>query len=232
MSERRIYLATSALAAENFDAYRTIEEASKHGFYGVQLYINPDFYQPGYTTSLNTALRDKQLSLIVHLPNLPNKTDIKVTSELAEHVPDSLALVHYQPLTQLPQIRGITIGWENSVNAPEIDHVVEVREHVKKDETFFVFDYGRLMITDQEETKRQIRHFIETTLSQLRPKKDVIHLADKTSWDKKFRECPCAFGQGVVSEFLPQVKDFVTRGGRVVFEDENLQMAIDGLRSF
>lgn len=232
MSEKRLYLASSALVAEGYSAVRTIDVASGHGFYGVQLYVNQDYYLKGYVERLIGRLNEKHLSLIVHLPNIPTRSDLKVAQAFVNGTKDSLVLVHYKPLTTLPKIRGTKVGWENSVNAPDLAHIDEVMARVRKDSTFFVYDFGRLMYTDNAATKQVVRDFLSTTIPELRPDRDVIHIADKLYWHQRFRDCQCALGMGVMSEFLPQVQHFVSQGGRLVIEQEDLNMAIESIRVF
>lgn len=231
---REIYLATSALIRENFDAQRTIEEAKKNGFFGVQLFINPSYRSQEYVASLSDSLNQFGLGLIVHLPNaeIINPADINVAESLVSAVPDTKVIVHYLPATQLPIVKGTRVGWENSVNRPDFDHIAETRRKVAVDNTFFVFDFLRLMNTGDERIKEQAATFIKETIQSLRPKLDLIHIADKTSWEIPFREGMCPIGQGIVTEFLPEVLDFLSKDGRLVFEHEDLQMAIDSLRVF
>ena len=49
---------------------------------------------------------------------------------------------------------------------------------------------------------------------------------DKTSWVVKFRNCMCVLGEGVMREFLPDIRSF---RGVVVFEHEDLNMAKESL---
>jgi hypothetical protein len=231
MPERKTYLATSALIAEGFDAHRTAEEATKHGFYGVQLFVNQEYHVPRYVGSLISVLREKNLGLIIHLPNTPSPEDIQAAEDFVEEIPEASVIIHYLPATCLPQVKGTIVGWENSVNSPDLDHVNQTLEKVKADDSFFVFDCGRLMNTNDEDTKQQVRDFIDSVLQKLDPKRDILHLGDKTNWEGKFRESMCPFGEGILAEFLPQVKEFVARGGKVVFEQEDLQMTIDSLKA-
>lgn len=229
-SKNGIYLATAALAKENFNAEKTIQQASDNGFDGVQLFINKSYYDPIYIDSLATEINKKDLGLIVHLPNEPTKKDIEVLEQFVEKVPNSLAIIHYLPLTELPKVQNIQIGWENSINKTQTEHIDEVWEKVRQDKTFFVFDYARLMKTDSQEIKEQITGFIEKMFSKLRPNLDILHLADKETWEGEFRDCMCVFGKGVVGQFKKEVKQFVDLGGKVVFEHEDLQMAIQSLK--
>lgn len=231
-----IYLATSALIAEKFDAQRTIEETKKNGFLGVQLFINPDYRVVGYSDLISELINSAQLGLVVHLPNIEvcDPADIMVAETFAAKVKNTLFITHYLPATQLPEVKGAKVGWENSKNIPDFNHIAEVQRKVSRDKTFFVFDFLRFMNTEDEKMKIKVIDFIRTTLESLRPGIDLIHIADKKSWECGFRDrgCMCALGQGIVTEFLPDIDRFLLQGGKIIFEYENLQMAIESLKVF
>ena len=85
----------------------------------------------------------------------------------------------------------------------------------------------QLYVSDETQVQEGI-NYIKAQIKSLDPRKDVIHLDDKTSWILKFRDCMCALGDGVMQEFLEDIKNF---GGVIVFEHENLQMALDSLKA-
>ena len=85
---------------------------------------------------------------------------------------------------------------------------------------------GRLLYASGHEEEERTIRFIREQIRALNPRKDVIHLADKTSWVVKFRNCMCVLGEGVMREFLPDIRSF---RGVVVFEHEDLNMAKESL---
>jgi len=226
-----IYLATSALAEEGFEGKRTIEEARKANFDGVQLYLDPHYRDAEYREKVIEKLRESGLKLILHLPDTVEQADKEAAEAMVDAFPESRVLIHYIPTTSLPEISGTRVGWENSHIGPlesvQRKHLEEVINKVDEDGTFFVFDMGRLLYTPNEDVSPQETiDFIKNQLQELNPQKDVIHLADKKSWILKFRECTCVLGDGVMKHFLEDIKNFK---GAIVFEHENLQMALDSL---
>jgi len=226
-----IFLASSALVEEDFEGKRTIEEASGIGFAGVQLFLDPRYRNPEYRKGIINMLKDSDLELIIHLPNEVEEIDKEAAEDLSKAFPSSKMLIHYQPTTSLPKIAGTKVGWENSLVGPldetQIKHIERVQERVSKDDTFFVFDMGRLLYTPDEDTSSQETiEYIKQQIRELDPQNDVIHLADKESWVLKFRQCMCVLGEGVMDNFLEDIRNFE---GPVVLEHEDLQMALDSL---
>src|SRR5258706_12710345 len=225
-----IYLASSALALEDFEGKRTIEEASQSGFDGVQLFLDPRYRNPEYESSILENLNQSGLKLVLHLPNTVTDEDIHIAENIVESFPDARVLIHYIPATELPNVNGTKVGWENSQIGPLSDEMVEhlrgVEERVKKDNTFFVFDMGRILYAEGEEEIAKTIDFIRLKIASLDPTKDIIHLADKTSWVLKFRDCMCVLGEGVMVNFIEDIGKFE---GAIVFEHENLQMALQSL---
>lgn len=229
MSE--IVLASSALIAEEFEGKRTIEEAQKAGFDGVQLFLDPRYREEGYADTVIDTLKASGLKLILHLPNTVEEADIRVAERIVTQFPTAKVLIHYIPTTELPKVQGTKVGWENSRVSPldeeQLAHLAAVRQKVQDDDTFYVFDMGRpLYAATPEDQKRTIQH-IKDEIAKLDPTKDVIHLADKSDWVMKFRDCMCVLGEGVMREFMDDIRAF---SGPVVFEHENLQMALDSLK--
>jgi len=226
-----VYLASSALKKENFDLLRTIEEAKNSGFDGVQLFINNQFSQEEYLKRTTEELKRSGLGLIVHLPNEVSPSDKNAAEYLVREFPDARVLIHLLPATELPDIEGTLVGWENSMvgkfGPEQVGHIDEVKKVVKKDNTFFVFDFGRMLYLEEEGVgKEEALKFIRDEISNLDPKKDIIHLSDKKSWVLKFRDSMCVLGDGVCGELLEDIYNY---SGIVVFEHEDLQMALDSL---
>ncbi len=224
-----VYLASSALISEDFDGNRTIEEAQKAGFKGVQLFLDPKYRDRNYLESVLISLETSELGLVLHLPNIVEE-DAQVAERIVKEYPETKVLVHYLPATELPVIEGTTVGWENSKIGPlsedMVEHLQKVKDKVFKDNTFYVYDMGRqLYASDESEVQRTIE-FIRAEIRALDPKKDVIHLADKTSWILKFRDSMCALGDGIMKEFIDDINNFQ---GPIVFEHENLEMALKSL---
>lgn len=235
------YLASSALAEaqgdDKFDGVRTIEEAVKAGFDGVQLFLDPRYRDPDYRTRIFDTLSDKKLGVVVHLPNVVTDEDKELAEALAQELPDARFLIHYEPTVKKPDLKGILAGWENSrvgkLDEEMLGHVEATKTQARKDNTFFVFDFGRMMYLEEDGIGHQeVLQYIRDEIGQLDPEKDVIHMTDKTSWVLKFRDCACIVGDGICADLLP---DILSYEGIVVFEHENLEQAIKSLnvvRSF
>ncbi len=226
------YLASSALIAEQFDGNRTIEEANKVGFAGVQIFLDPKYRNPDYLESILVSLENSNLGIVLHLPNIVEEEDVKIAEKIIREHPDAKVLIHYIPATELPNIIGTTVGWENSkigpLNEEMLTHMEEVKQKVAQNNTFFVYDMGRQLYANDETQIQESINYIRAQIKSLDPKKDVIHLADKTSWVLKFRDSMCALGDGIMQEFVEDIRNFK---GVVVFEHENLQMALDSLKA-
>lgn len=225
------YLASSALIAEGFDGNRTVEEAVNASFDGVQLFLDERYKNPDYRRSVIHSLRGTNLGIVLHLPNITTLKDIAAASEIVYEYPNTNVLIHYLPETSLPKLDSTVIGWENSLvcplNSGQIEHIAKVKCKVQEDKTFFVFDMGRLLYTDGNTSEDEAISFIRREIKCLNPQRDIIHLADKATWTSDFRESMCTLGQGVMREFLGDIKQF---SGIIVFEHEDLQMAIDSLK--
>lgn len=226
-----IYLASSALINEGYEGVRTIEEAKRGQFAGVQLFLDPRYRDVNYRNALFEILRQSGLGLVLHLPNIVQPEDITAAEAIVHEFPDAKVLIHYIPATQLPKIPGTTVGWENSQVGPLTDeilqHLEEVKRRVAEDNTFFVFDMGRQLYTENDETDPQKTiDYIKRIIRSLDPTNDVIHLADKWGWTMSFRETMCVLGEGLMAYFIDDIRAFA---GVVVFEYENLDMAIKSL---
>lgn len=221
-----IYLASSALANEEFDGLRTIEEAARAGFAGVQLFLDPRYRRDGYLAQVVRELAYSHLGLVVHLPNTIVSEDIAPVEKLAKQFPASRSLIHYLPTTILPRIGKAMIGWENSVIGWDVQHIQDTKEKVRKDKTFFVFDLGRPLVLEGKIDPDTAIEMVRAEIAGLRPGADVIHAADKTEWDSRFRGHWCAMGRGICQALLGDLRAFQ---GVVVLEHENLQMAVESL---
>lgn len=231
------YLASSALAKEQgedrFDGRRTIDEAVKHDFDGVQLFLDPKYRDPLYRSEIFKRIDENpSLGIIIHLPNIVSQEDIEAAEDIAQKIPEARFLIHYKPTVEIPEINNVLAGWENSeigkFGPDQVGHIDEVKKQAKKDNTFFVFDFGRMMYLEEGDIgKEEALRFIREEINALDPKKDIIHLADKTSWVLKFRDSMCALGDGICGDLLENILSYE---GIVVFEHEDLQMAIDSLQ--
>lgn len=224
-----VFLASAALKANNYDGLNTISEAKRHGFDGVQLYIDNRYHSNQYLIEIAKKLKSTRLGLVVYLPNTPSQTDLDVADYLARVFPDSKTLIHYFPATELPSINNTVIGWENSMTGQQdTSHIEEVFGRSRRDETFFVFDIGRPLYAPDNDPDLQssVINFVRHMISQLDQGNDLIHLADKLTWPGKFRDVMCTLGQGICGVFLDDLRDF---SGIIVLEHEDLQMAVDSL---
>jgi sugar phosphate isomerase/epimerase len=219
-----VYLASSAI--QGFDGLRTIDEAQKVGFDGVQLFLDPRYREDDYLRAVIDRLAFANLGLVVHLPNEVVTEDIVPARELIRSVPGSRALIHYLPATRLPIIEGVEVGWENSVIGYNLDHLSQVKAAVKRDRTFYVFDMGRPLVLEGKVDSTTAVREVREEIRNLRHGVDMIHTADKDDWDTRFRGHWRAMSHGICAAFLNDLRAF---DGVVVLEHEDLQMAIDSL---
>lgn len=233
MREKRIYLATSALKSENYEAMRTIDEAKRYGFYGVQFFVNQDYKGTSYIDELADRLRKEGLRGILHLPNVARLSEeqMEMADDFALNTNEGKILIHYLPATAMPLIRGARVGWENSVDKPDTEHVDEVRRRVIWDDTFMVYDFGRQMNTTNRAEQKKVTLYIGKVLQTLRPTEDIIHVAGKKSWEGSFREEMCSLQESIEAAFLPQIREQVYQGLRIVFEHERLDLAVKSLKA-
>lgn len=224
-----VYLASSALVKDQFEGKRTIEEAARYGFDGVQLYLDPRYRRAEYCSQVATVLQQSGLGVVFHLPNMPTPDDFDGLRRMAQELPKQRTVLHYLPATNRPKIDGAVIGWENSVTGRhDAKHIRDVFNLSCREGTFFAFDFGRSQFTEAGEFEKQaeILTFIRRMLSKLNPKKDIIHLADKKTWEGNFRDVMCALGQGICRVLIDDLRKF---SGVVVMEHEDLQMAVDSI---
>jgi hypothetical protein len=226
-----VYLASAALKEESFDGLRTIEEAKKNGFSGVQLFLDKKYHETEYLEEIFDKLHNSNLGLVLHLPNEVEEKDKEIAMMFSKEFPNCKLLIHYLPAVQLPDIDGVIAGWENSIigdfNDEQISHIEKVKKRVKDDDSFFVFDFGRMMYLEESELrKNEAFNYIKDQISRLDPRKDIIHLTDKKGWTITFRDGACVLGEGICGDLLEELFNYQ---GIIVFEYENLQMAISSL---
>jgi sugar phosphate isomerase/epimerase len=220
-----IFLASSVI--EGFDGHQTIKQAQESGFDGVQLYLDPRYRDPEYTAETIALLCDSGLGLAIHLPNTVTEEDLAAAEVFVEKIPDVKIFIHFSPTTEAPKVKGTKVGWENSLTGVfDTDQIEEIIEKVAEENTFFVFDPGRIMYTDEETSKEEIVAYIREKLGQLDPERDILHIADKECWTLRFRDCMCVLGEGVCAELLEDIAAFP---GIIVIEMEDLEMALDSL---
>lgn len=229
MSE--IYLASSALIHEGFDGFATIREARKHLFDGVQLYLDPSYRDVNYRDGVVKSLSRGDLGVVLHMPNIPTPLDISAIRDLQARLGRSRTLIHYEPLTK-PFVSDLHLGWENSRNGTikrkhQDVHLRELRNAVRRDNTFIVFDMGRMAYTDELTDEDRTIGFIREQMNRLIHRRDIIHTADKDNWEVEFRNGMCALGNGVMKHFLSDLQHY---HGIIVFEYEDLNMAIESRR--
>ena len=111
-----VYLASSALIEEDFDGVKTVEEAQKAGFDGVQLFLDPRYRDLEYRNEAISKLKESGIGLVLHLPNVVDDEDIQAAEDIVRSFPNAKVLIHYEPATKLPEIEGTRVGWENSRN--------------------------------------------------------------------------------------------------------------------
>lgn len=223
MRKPEVYFASSV--SENFDGRRTIIEAIRYKADGVQLFVDPRYREACYRLEVARRLLGEDLGVIWHLPNQPTEEDLSVLHYLAQETGKNMALIHYLPATRLPKIAGVRIGWENSVNDFDIQHAELVREKVISDGTFNVFDVLRLCYMSPEYSEDDVLAYIRGRLIEL-PTGSYLHVADKKTWDLRFRDGECAVGDGVAKGFVDLLRLFK---GVIVLEHESLDLAIETL---
>lgn len=227
-------LASSALKDEGFDGLRTIEEAVKGDFGSVQLFVDKKYRNPEYLESIITNLKDSDLEIVLHLPNTLIEEDVKVAEKITQNFPDTKVLIHFEPTTTLSLIENTIVGWENSLigrlDQEMRGHIEAVTQKVQEDDTFLVFDMGRLLYAGEKDvaSQEEVIAFVKDQISKLDPTKDIIHFTDKTSWELPFREVACILGDGIMGEFMEDLANFE---GQIVFEYENLGIALKSLKA-
>jgi hypothetical protein len=221
-----VYLASSAVPG--FGGQETIEAAFTAGFDGVQLYLDPRYREIVYTDTTLRILALSRLGLIVHLPPELTNEDVAAARRIAIHRPGTKMLIHNGPATYTPEIPGSVVGWENSVTGKHApDHIIETQHKSLRQGKPFVYDFGRSRQPGTDEEHARIIKFIKGMIASMRPGKDIIHAANQLSWDKSFRECESSLARGIWTCLVP---DLVKWPGVVVLENENLEMAKEGLK--
>lgn len=221
-----IYLASAALAKEHFDAQRTVEEASKNRFKGVQIYVNSRLHDPDYLGDLIQQLYVSRLRTLLHLPNQPLALDLQAAEEIATSTLGTRILIHHSPTNLVPVGRFSSTGIENSVTGRHDEkHIQDVYALTRSARLFFVYDPGRSFFAaeNNQVLQKRITDFTCKMIGRLNPKKDILHVADKTGWETNFRDAWCVVGQGVMAPILPTLKAF---SGVIVLEHEDLGKAI------
>lgn len=222
----KVYLASSALIKEGYDGLRTIVEAHKAGFDGVQLFLDPKYRQDRYLARITNALAFSNLGLVVHLPNEVCPADIQATEKLVKSRPDAKVLIHYLPITQLPNLNGARVGWENSQTGWDPIDIRKTKDAANRDGTFFAYDLGRQLVLDGKVTPDTAVRAVKRNIQHLKPHKDIIHAADKDNWNSRFRDHWLPLGQGICAGLLADIRNYQ---GIVVLEHEDLQMAVASL---
>ena len=221
-----IYLASSALSP-GFDGLETIKAAKDYGFDGVQLYFDKRYREISYINEALKYLSVARLGLVVHLPNVIKPEDLIAARYMAGKRRGIKMLIHHLPAQTLPDIKGAFMGWENSVTGKhDPDHISSTMTRSRNEGAFFAYDYGRSVYPVNKAGQINIFNYVLKTICSLRSDKDIIHIEDRTSWQKPYRESACALGDGIWKELV----DFLAGWpGAVVMEHEDLQQAIDSL---
>lgn len=229
--EGKILIASSALKEFGFDALETIGAAVKYGYPGCQLFLDERFlesvYRDGVIAKLKEVLKEVGgFVVVIHLPDSDqiNPEILKVAELLAAEVAGIRFLMHYAPGEQIKAIQGIPVGSEN-VKKKVFDpkEVAQVWDRVLAKDLPMVLDFGRFWYGPEEKVE-EIIAFTKWQISRLDPDKgDMIHLTDKVKM-ADFRTNACVMGSGLVVRVLPEIFDFLSRGGVVILEYEDLEM--------
>jgi sugar phosphate isomerase/epimerase len=229
---KRFYLSSAALINEHFDGLKTIEEAVKHGFDGVQLFLDTRYREREYLKKIFNKLDlYPNLGLLIHLPNEPLEIDIFTVKVIYKQYPLTKFLVHYEPLIILPLKNKVPISWENSVSKVFDPKTIEIPlNQSRKDRTGFVFDYARIAFSQNNNIKEQalIIEYIKHVISLLDPDTDILHAVDKTQWDKGARDGWAACGSGILKDLKQNLKNY---SGIIVFEHEDLNLQIESFKN-
>lgn len=230
----------------DFDTQRTVDFATENNCTAVQPFINEQLRDQKYLDGLIERLKSNpNLDVILHLPNMDKleKADVEAAAQIENALlPRRVrTLVHYEEgmtVAQVPVVAGEKVGIENSLTGMHSHeahkrHVLDALILARETGSFFVFDPGRMMYRDSEMHDVQpIRDFILQIIKALDPAIDVIHMADKGSWDMRFREWPLAFPEGISDFMVRALQDFHEQGGVIIFEHEDAEMALASVKYF
>lgn len=220
-----VYLASSAVPG--FEGQTTIKEAIDAGFDGVQLYLDNRYRNKEYTNETMRLVSISRLGMLIHLPNQPTEEDLTSAKWIADNRPATVMVLHHGPATARPEIPGAIIGWENSVTGKhDPEHVLGTLDRSRKEKCPFIYDYGRSRQPGTEREHKEIIKFIKGVFALMDPKTDILHTANQLWWDKPFRECESSLARGIWTWSVNFLKKWP---GVVVIENENLDMAIEGL---
>jgi len=221
-----VYLASSALSP-GFDGLETIKAAKDFGFDGAQLYLDIRYQETAYIIEALKNLSVARLGLIVHLPNVMTLEDLTAAISITGKHPGTKMLIHHLPAKTLPDIKGAVMGWENSVTGKhDPSHIEDTIKQSRLDGAFFAYDYGRSVYPVNKVGQKKLIDFVLKTIGSLRPDKDIIHIEDRTSWNRPYRDCACALGVGIWKELVDVLSQWP---GVVVMEQEDLQQAVDSM---
>ncbi|MCP4155490.1 MAG: hypothetical protein GY757_47645 [bacterium] len=218
-NKKTIYLASSA--APHYDLIETVKIASLNGFDGVQLYLGDRFLNREYLRNLTALLNQTNPGVIIHLPDIYNKMLELPVIELLSSQIIKRALIHFRTGMTIPAIPGVDMGLENAVFGYEPAYYNLLRNTIKENGLFFVFDVPRLFGVeniDRDETDG----FIKETLAVMR-EKDVLHLIDQRDCGND-RKRWCCLGDGVLKPYMDLIANFP---GVTVLEYEDLNMALE-----
>jgi hypothetical protein len=155
-------------------------------------------------------------------------------------------LIHYEAgMTTLsvPKISGIPAMLENSLTGnldkdhrripfnEHRDHLIAGHKLARTLGVGFVFDPGRLMYPLLGAKEHHVRSLVVELHERLVPGVDMLHIADKRRLKDPFRasDNPCPFGEGVFKFYLAHVHSFHKKGGVVICEHEDYNLAVASL---
>ncbi len=237
-------LASSALIKNGYDLWSTVEVASKNGFTAVQLFINEFKNDDAYVGRMIQMIRDSEIKeIVIHFHNFGfiTQKEIEIAERIENELPDRIIipLVHYENdmiPTMVPVVNGRLVAIENAkTEVFDRDEIMKVYNFTRFMGVPMIFDHCRIMYPKNEKEQKEVIEFIEWFITnRLRPGYDVIHTADKTQWDKRFKDCWTYLGDpdGVCYPLLLALKEFSDKGGVVVFEHEDEDMAVKSLNAF
>ena len=230
-TEGKVLIASSALKESGFDGLATIKVAAESSYSGCQLYLDARYRDESYRAKvIESILKVRGIRpdfiLVVHLPNAEKFSgeDAVAVSEIGQRVSGARFLIHFDRDAEITKVENFEIELENaSTGTFDTTEVKEVWERVLATDRAIVLDFGRFWYGEEQDLERIIE-FTKWQINRLNPDKgDMLHLTDKTKM-MTFRTYACVLGQGLVKLVMPEVLDFMKRGGVVVLEYEDLEM--------
>lgn len=220
---------------EKFGLIPTMELALRENHGAVQIYLNDAFCTTEYLEQLLPLIAQFKGTIILHLPDRGalHETHLAAATTIVSGFLDKdiRVLIHYEEgmvAEDVPAILDKKVGLENSKTGVfDPIHVLEALRLARSMGTFFVFDHGRIMYGSAYSADL-LYQWIQAVIEELDAENDIMHSADKTSWDLRYRESSTHLGDvdGVGYSLVAALRNFHLDGGVIIFEQENLDQAL------